>query len=362
MKIVEIIPQLNSGGAERFVVDLCNELARTHDVTLVVLHAVDKNGFFCKDLHKDVRLISMNKSMGLDMKLFFRLALLIKKEHPHIVHTHLNGIMYTLLAYMCFQNINYVHTVHSDAAKEAGSGIARWCRKLAFKWCKVHPVTISEESQRSFEEFYHLPSTLIYNGRPAYDGPIDSSVALEMQSLKIRKEAKAIVNVARIVEAKNQLALVQAIDDLNQKGEAIELFLIGAVLNKEIYDAIVQLHSPYVHLLGERANSCDYMQAADAFCLSSVYEGMPITLIECFSVGTIPLCTPVGGIINMIQDGVNGLLAEGTSKRNIENLLRRFCQMDSKTIVEMRKQSRISFSTFNIKKCAKKYMQMFENC
>lgn len=361
MKIIEIIPQLSSGGAERFVVDLCNELAGRHEVILVVLHNVDKYGFFSKELHKNVRLVSMNKRMGLDVRLFFRLFLFIKRERPHVVHTHLNGIMYTLLAYMCLQNISFVHTVHNDAAKEAGGGLAKWCRKLAFKWRKVHPVTISEESQRSFEEFYHLPSTLIYNGRPVYNGPVNTSVALEIESLKVRKEATVIVNIARIAEAKNQLALTQAIDELNRTGVAIELFLIGAVLNKEIYDAIVQLHSPYVHLMGVRPNPRDYMQAADAFCLPSVYEGMPITLIECFSVGAIPLCTPIGGMINMIQDGINGLLAKGTDKQDIIDLLKRFCQMSREDKVKMRHYSKCAFEAFDMHLCAQHYIRLFQN-
>ena len=42
MKILEIIPQLSSGGGERFVVDLCNELSKEHDVTLMVLHSLDR--------------------------------------------------------------------------------------------------------------------------------------------------------------------------------------------------------------------------------------------------------------------------------------------------------------------------------
>ena len=45
MKILEIIPQLSSGGGERFVVDLCNELSKEHDVTLMVLHSLDKVDF-----------------------------------------------------------------------------------------------------------------------------------------------------------------------------------------------------------------------------------------------------------------------------------------------------------------------------
>lgn len=66
MKILEIIPQLSSGGGERFVVDLCNELSKEHDVTLMVLHSLDKVDFYLKEVSNNVRVVSMNKRMGLD--------------------------------------------------------------------------------------------------------------------------------------------------------------------------------------------------------------------------------------------------------------------------------------------------------
>lgn len=362
MKIIEIIPQLSSGGAERFLVDLCNELAGRHEVILVVLHNVDKYGFFCKELHKNVRLVSMNKRMGLDVRLFFRLFQLIKRERPHVVHTHLNGIMYTLLAYMYLQNINFVHTVHNDAAKEAGSGIARWCRKLAFKRCKVHPVTISEESQRSFEKFYHLSSTLIYNGRPPYDFSTDVSIVKsELENLKINKKSKLIVNIARIQSQKNQLLLAKAIETLNQQGYDIELAIIGSKTDKDIVNQIEALNSPFIHLLGVRSNPRDYMRVADAFCLSSTYEGMPITLIECFSVGAIPLCTPVGGIINMIQDEHNGLLAKGSSQKDIEDMLKRFLVLGKEQIEKLRINSAESFIHYDMTSCCQKYCKLMTN-
>lgn len=49
MRIIEIIPQLSQGGAERFVVDLCNGLVmKGHEVTLIVLHSLDNVGFLRK--------------------------------------------------------------------------------------------------------------------------------------------------------------------------------------------------------------------------------------------------------------------------------------------------------------------------
>ena len=194
MKILEIIPQLSSGGAERFVIDLCNELSKEHEIVLVVLHNINNHGFFRKELSEHVRLVSMNKRPGMDFRLFFRLRKLIRKERPDIVHTHLRAITYCLFAFLKPSNIKFIHTVHNDAKKEAGNGISKWCRKFAFRTNRITPVTISEESQHSFEVFYHLPSTLIYNGRPDYYSNDDiSAVKQELNEIKTDKNAKMIV-------------------------------------------------------------------------------------------------------------------------------------------------------------------------
>ena len=359
MKILEIIPQLSQGGAERFVIDLCNELSKEHEVILAVLHNVDNHGFFRKELSERVRLISMNKRMGMDWRLFFRLAKLIRNEKPDVVHTHLRGIVYTFLSYIFPSKIKFIHTVHNDAKMEAGGGVSKWCRKLAFGLKRVHPVTISEESQRSFKEFYHLPSTLIYNGRPPYNFNTDiSAVQQELENIKTNKHAKIIVNIARIQPQKNQLPLAKAIDNLNKQGYAIELAIIGSKANKQIVNDIEALNSPYVHLLDVRTNPRDYMRAADAFCLSSIYEGMPITLIECFSVGAVPLCTPVGGIINMIQDGENGLLAKGSNQEDIEEMIKRFLQYTPQDIERLQRNAAESFNHFDMTNCSQMYCKL----
>ncbi len=47
--------------------DLCNELSKEHDVTLMVLHSLDKVDFYLKEVSNNVRVVSMNKRMGLDI-------------------------------------------------------------------------------------------------------------------------------------------------------------------------------------------------------------------------------------------------------------------------------------------------------
>ena len=52
MKIVQFIPSLNSGGAERFVIDLSNSLASNHKVHLFTLLDINEYGFYKNDLSK----------------------------------------------------------------------------------------------------------------------------------------------------------------------------------------------------------------------------------------------------------------------------------------------------------------------
>lgn len=48
------------------------------------------------------------------------------------------------------------------------------------------------------------------------------------------------------------------------------------------------------------------MAHCDAMCLPSIWEGLPVTLLEALSVGCIPICSNVGGIPDVIESGMNG--------------------------------------------------------
>lgn len=363
MKIIEIIPQLSQGGAERFVIDLCNQLSRNHEVILVVLHKLDHYGFFLHDLAANVKLVCMEKELGFDRNLSFKLHRLLKLEKPDVVHTHLRAFTYILYSAFAYTAPNYFHTVHNQSPEEADGKLGLILRKIAFTTHKIVPVTISEDSQRSFEQTYHTNSLLIYNGRP----PLQQNLQLqkqaekEMEAFMQKGQCLTILNVARIDTAKNQLTLAQAVHEINAESHKhVELLIIGRKENKEIINQIETLRSPYVHLLGEREEPRHYMDKADAFCLPSIYEGMPITLIECFSVGCIPLCTPTGGIKNMIKDGVNGMLASGGyDKASIKQLLLRFLQLNEQEKENIRKQSMASYKKYTMSTCASEYEKAF---
>ena len=358
MKILEVIPFLSQGGGQRFVVDLCNELIENNDITLVVLMPLDKYGDYLPELSNKVKVVSLNKKLGKDLTLFKRMADVVKAESPDIVHTHLRAIYYLSLSIMTNRKPIYIHTVHNDAFIESGERIGLIMRKLFFKYKLVIPITISSSSQQSFKECYHMDSKLIENGRPLYTPNVDliKKAKDELNKKRIHKDSTIILNVARISKQKNQIALAEAIKLINAKNEKkVEAFILGIVSDNDYSKALDGYITPEFHCLGMRENPRDYMAASDAFCLSSIFEGMPITLIECFSVGKIPICNPVGGTVDMIKDNKNGLLTEGTTSKDIQNCLQRFLSMSQKEKEEMEKESKQSFGRYSMSVCADKY-------
>lgn len=358
MRIFEIIPNLSSGGAERFTVDLCNELSgRGHEVTLICLFDIDRHDgmdFYLPQVDKRIRIIQLDKKFGFDKKLFGKLTRLIRKERPDVVHSHLRALMYLMPIYFRNSGIRFVHTVHNDARKEAEDKLNIFCRKLAFRSGRCLAVTISEESDRSFVDFYGAKANrvLIANGSPKFE--IDPKCATELIEAKTANKT-VIVNVARLEPQKNQLELAIAA----RKFPEVEFFNIGN--DTSDYAREVKAIAPAnFHILGQRTNPRDYMAAADAFILSSVFEGMPITLIESFAVGCIPIVTPAGGVKNMVRDGFNGIVAKTPEAHAIADAIRRFIALDNNQRAKMCQKAAESYTPYSISRCAEEYVNIFE--
>lgn len=361
MKIVEMIPQLSSGGAERFTVDLCNELvALNHEVYLVVFHPLEKTGFYANDISNRVHIVVMNKKAGIDLMLPFRLFSFIKQIKPQIVHTHLRAILYNSLTAIFNRKIKCFHTIHNEAKREAGAGIDRIIRKFAFRHNLITPVTISSDSQNSFIDFYKRSAVMIVNGRNLpNDFQVGERLLVEMQSYKKTDRTRILVQLARMEEQKRHLVMARVVRRLVDEGFDFSVLMIGRKKD-EYVSRIEQLKCPNIYMLGEKHNPLEYLHEADAFCLSSSFEGMPISLIEALGMGAVPICTPVGGIVNTIQDGVNGFLSKDIEEESYYQAMKRFLLLDDEQLAKMKQAVRESYKPYSMTECGGKYEKLFK--
>ena len=317
LRIMHLIGDLTKGGAERFVVDLCNELAKLdqYEVFLISICANNEEITFVKDIHKGVRYVSFNKKRGFNLGVFIALTKWLIKAKPHILHSHLNGFEY--LAFYLFLNKEtiFFHTIHNIAAAECPNPFIKNFRKVWYKSNKVKPVTISYDGRETYRDYYKLNNDiLIENGRQ----PMVTSdqCTLLIKKYKNTHDNFILVHIGRIAIEKNQELLIRAVQKFNTtEKKKCKLIIIGEVKDKHLYQHLLAVakEDSYVTFVGGKNNVADYLSIADAFCLSSTYEGMPISIIEALSIGCIPVCTPVGGIKQMILHGKTGFLSKDLS-------------------------------------------------
>ena len=139
------------------------------------------------------------------------------------------------------------------------------------------------------------------------------------------------------------------------------LWLGSNATHKALYNSLVPLMVNQFKYVGVVANVRDFLAQADAMCLSSKMEGMPMTIIEAFSVGTPALCTPVGGIVNMIEEGKNGMMSKDLSVDEYYSILRKFCDLTTQEKANMRQSAKNSFSKYSIENTANGYLDIYRS-
>ena len=135
MKILQITYSLSSGGAERFLTDLLNQLAEKDDVQITLLlilsESIPSNMFYAGELDKRITV----KSLGLprvNFSVFIKLYAAIKREKADIVHMHLSPIiLFSILPVLLLRKSIYVETLHNEVARiDNGSKLKRVLKSL----------------------------------------------------------------------------------------------------------------------------------------------------------------------------------------------------------------------------------------
>ncbi len=135
-----------------------------------------------------------------------------------------------------------------------------------------------------------------------------------------------VLCVGRLVPAKGQLALIQALQRLNEERIPFRATLVGDGPDRESLEQSIRKYRLGQHVsltgaLGQHQVRSLYDQA-DVFVLASVAEGVPVVLMEAMAKGVACLSTRITGIPELINDGVGGLLATSGDVDDLTDKLR----------------------------------------
>ena len=302
LRILQFMPEFKLAGAEKMCVDLCIELSKDNIVEVVSFYDIQTS--LTKKLEENgIKILYLNKNKGLDLSIIKKIKKIILEFKPDIIHTHRYCLTYVIPAtFFKKGKIRIIHTIHNVATKETHM-LLRKIQGIYFRNKKIIPVAISDEVKKTIISEYKIKKydiPMVYNG-------IDLENCIIKENYKLNGN---ILHIGRFAEAKNHLKFIERFKNVVRKYPNIKLFLIG---DGDLRDKIKNYVKDNklennVFLLGLIDNVYPYLYNADLFILPSLYEGMPITLIEAMGTGLPIIATDVGGIPDMIEDKKDGLL------------------------------------------------------
>lgn len=359
MNILHIHPSLAGGGIESMICGLANTMAERENVSVCSIFEPKESDVFWKKLSPKVKRVSLGKrTPGFSVGVVYKILRLIEKGRYEVVNLHGFFYYYALTVLVLHHRVKFFYTIHSDAKMENSSWDRRFFpfKKFFFRKGWVHPITISDASKESFERLYQCGSQLIYNGVPRPQSGTTDLVSRFRPSAK----TKLFIHAGRIDTPKNQVVLCKVFKRLIDEGEDVVLLIAGSKQKQGIYDQMEPYFCDRIRYLGERSDIPQLMAQCDAMCLPSIWEGLPVTLLEALSVGCIPICSPVGGIPNVVEQGKNGLLSNGPSEEDYYQTMKSFLSLASESVVEMKEACICSFTPYDIAHTAASYLETYK--
>jgi glycosyltransferase involved in cell wall biosynthesis len=296
-RVLEVLATLKRAGAERVATALACRLDRDRFETAVVSlfdafpHGLEPELEAC-----GVHVWHLGKHPGLDVRMYPRLLRVAREFSPHIVHTHSYVMRYALpLA----RRARLVHTVHNLATLEVDT-IGRAVHRAAWRMGAT-PVAVSREVARSFREVYGFEPRVIANG-------VDTAAFARPGARERWRAAhgfletdRIVVCVARLDRQKNPLGLLEAFARVPDA----HLVLAG---RGSLEDEVRRRAGERVHVLGVVEEVSELLAAADAFAMASDWEGNPMAVLEAMAAGLPVAATAAGGVPELVEDGVTGVL------------------------------------------------------
>lgn len=311
--ICQVLHSLQVGGAEVLAARLARRLQGSYRFLFVCL---DKLGTLGEELRAEGFPVEvLNRRPGLDWRSTWRLARLLRRERVDLLHAHqYTPFFYALTARWLGKRIPVLFTEHGRHFPDYPRRKRILANRLLLSR-RDRVAVVGEAVRRAVITNEGIPAKrvgVIYNGID-----LDAFAKKRQDRDETRRELGVepsdfvVIQVARLDYLKDHLTAVRALERVAAQRSAVRLVLVGEGPEREKIEEEIrkrQLHSQ-VRLLGLRTDVARLVAAADVFLLTSISEGIPLTLIEAMAAGLPVVSTRVGGVDEVVEEGSTGLLA-----------------------------------------------------
>ena len=343
MRVLQVITLCELGGAQTVVANIANSICDKHEVIVAsgegdgkMWHMLDEKvqRIHCRHLKRDISPIN-------DLRTLYDLWKLNRQFKPDIVHLHSSKA--GILGRLAFPSKKVVYTVHGFDKVRLANRKFLFLEKLMQKCCRSI-VAVSEYDRRNLIE-----ENIKNNVSTVYNGTLPPAVTDGLSFGIPSKYKKTILCIARVSYPKNSVLFMEV-------ARLLPEYAFVWIGNKEPVEGAPD----NAFFLGNITNAAIYCSLADVFMLPSDYEGLPIVIIEAMSHGKPVVASNVGGISELVHNGVNGYALENKADVFADKI--RYILEDSKVYESMSKASKTMYEKdFTVEKMAGEYKKVYNS-
>jgi glycosyltransferase involved in cell wall biosynthesis len=333
-RIIHIITRLDKGGSAETTLQVASLLNRekydiflVHGLSLESNMGVMEQEALIRDLSlaekKGVRVFTISSlvrrlSLRNDLLAFVSIYRLIKRIKPHIVHTHTSkaGVLGRVAAYLAgvpvIIHTPHGHVFHSYYGYIVTKMIVFVERILSLMTDKITALTERERDEHLECGIASTNKYIIIHSGVTLQQIMNTNIDIEKgkKKLGIPQNSNVIGAVGRLVPVKGHKYLVSAAKKITKEFDnAVFVFVGDGYLESKLERQAESLGiRDNIIFAGWRSDVIDVLDLFDILVLPSLNEGMGKVLIEGMALGKPIVASSVGGIIDLVKNGDNGIL------------------------------------------------------
>ena len=365
-RIVILITTLTFGGAETQVVRLATELKmRGWKVSVVCM--VKPTAYVSQLEAQKIPVHSLDMKRGVpDLRAIFRLASLIRDFRPDVVHCHMfHANLLGRVARLFCRIPALVCTAHNLRETSERDG-PTWHKELLYRITDPLADRTTIICNAAFERYVRVGAVprrkfqMIPNGVDSdHFMPSETRRKNARQALGLSSEFVWLA-VGRLVKQKDYPTLFRAVEVL--KHEQFVVLLAGnGPLEQELTEECKKRGlEGHVRFCGAREDILDLYSAADAFVMSSEFEGLSAALLEAASIGLPAVVTDVGGNADVVTDEITGYVAPPAAPKQLATAMQRLMALSPERLQAMGDAARqLCHEQFRIAAVMDKWLDLY---
>jgi glycosyltransferase involved in cell wall biosynthesis len=303
------------------------------------------------------------RSPKLDPTLILRLRRRLRASPFAVLHTHLFGAsLHGLLAAAGLKGLAKVITLHNVREDNALQRLAypllfRYASRVVACSAEVEKVTREKYSERLGRKLTTIPNGIDverFAERPA---------RCQVRNAKgLPLDSAILIAIGRLTGQKNLSLLLRTLALLREDPGTLVLLIVGegeerARLEQEARELGIEAS---VRFLGVRHDVPELLQAADLFVMSSLWEGLPMVLLEAMAAGVPCVSTAVGGIPEAVRDEEEALLVPPGDPAALAAAIRRALTEETESRARAARAYQRVRALFSAERMAEQYGEVYD--